>query len=186
MKLFNTIFLLLALFQISIPQSKNQDDENILTSFPKNFLEGTLSTGVDCENIKFLKNGEFIYKFTGDCKGWGRKLKGKWKKKNDHLELSAIMNENYEEAEIGCAGSYYHTNTKAEKDECIKKYKNNIKDKFGIFPVKLKLSGKVWVTNSLDVGVSIETYLISTKKEKVKGLMFFSDEKFGTFTNDEF
>ncbi len=119
MKYINILFLILG-FAYSIVAQSNDDID--LSSFPKNFHSGELSAPVDCENMKFLKNGTFIYKFTGDCKGWGRKLKGIWKKREDHLELSGIMYENYQEGKIGCAGSYYHTNTRDEREECIKEY----------------------------------------------------------------
>ncbi|HMV80323.1 MAG TPA: hypothetical protein PL163_16710 [Leptospiraceae bacterium] len=161
----------------------NADDEFIFdrSSFPAKFISGVLSAGIDCEHIKLMRNGNFEYKFTGDCKGWGRKLKGKWVKKEDHISLSGFLKENQEEGETGCAGSYYHTNTPEEKKECFQRYKNKILERFGKFPAIFEMKGKIWITEESTVGVSIETYMLKSDKKNTKGLMFFSDEKFGAF-----
>ncbi|TGK87181.1 hypothetical protein EHQ19_00105 [Leptospira montravelensis] len=163
---------------------KTISEEATENSFPQNFTSGVLETGVDCENIEFFPDGKFVYKFTGDCKGWGRTVKGNWKKDKEKILLTATFFENKIEGEIGCAGSYYHENTLSEKKECFKKYKNGIKEKFDIFPAIFDLTGYVWVTEKDNIGVSIQTYLSNNpKKGKIKGIMFFEDLNFGKFSN---
>jgi len=150
--------------------------------FLKDFKYGILGVGVDCEQIKFLSDGTFAYKFTGDCKGWGRVLKGTWKKKENRLILSAVLIESKEEGDIGCAGSYYHKNTPKEKADCFSAYKKDILKNFGVFPAKFDLQGEIWITTKLAVAVKLESYLTNNpKKGRIKGLMHFSDEEFGKF-----
>lgn len=175
--------LILAIFTLSLAADETSTEMSVNTvDFLKDFKAGILGTGVDCENIKFLPNGKFVYKFTGDCKGWGRTLNGTWTKEGNRLKLAAILREDKAEGETDCAGSYYHENTRKEKRACFSKYKKDILEKFGVFPAVFRVTGTVSISPKLTVSVKIESYLINGKeKGEIKGLMNFEDEKFGVF-----
>ena len=178
-----SVHLILAIFTLSLAADETIAEMSVNSvDFLKDFKAGILGTGVDCENIKFLPNGKFVYKFTGDCKGWGRILNGSWKKEGNQLKLAANLREDKAEGETGCAGSYYHENTPKEKHVCYSKYKKDILQKFGVFPALFRVTGTVSITPKLTVSVKIESYLTNNKKKgKIKGLMHFEDEKFGVF-----
>jgi hypothetical protein len=149
-------------------------------TFPADFKSGLLGAGVDCEHIRFEANGQFAYKFTGDCKGWGRILKGKWSKQDDKLVLVATLREDASEGKKGCAGSYYHVNTAAESKACFDKFRKKILAEFGIFPAIFEISGEVRLTEKLTVSVSLKSVLTNNaKKGRIKGLMNFEDNDFG-------
>ncbi len=179
--LFYLIFFLFLNFSLTSEDAKIIDE-----NFAKNFESGIISTGVDCENLTLNKNKTFIYKFTGDCKGWGRTISGKWFIKNNFIFIKGTLNENEAEGKKGCAGSYYKANSKKEIEVCFKNYKSGILAEFKKFPASFDFEGKIWkTTNSTIIAVSIETYLLNgNKKTTTKGLMFFNDETFGVLTQN--
>jgi hypothetical protein len=183
-KIFNFFYVLAILLSIGSLLAYDTNYEMPIENrdFLTDFDSGILGAGVDCEHIKFLPEGKFEYKFTGDCKGWGRTLKGTWRKAGNQLRLSGNLIESKDEGKIGCAGSYYQENTAKEKSTCLAKYRQKIMQKFGVFPAKFQISGTVWITEKLTAAVKIESYLMNNpKKGKIKGLMHFNDEKFGLF-----
>ncbi|MDF3821167.1 hypothetical protein P3G55_14765 [Leptospira sp. 96542] len=185
MRTIRTIFLFLfVLWNMGtiLSESTLPDDENPSVNFPKNFSGGVLNWGVDCEHFIFHENGTFSYKFTGDCKGWGRTIKGQWKKENDRLLLSAKMIEGPKEENDQCGGSYYHTNTAKEKKECIKKYKSRILKNFQVYPAIFELSGHVVLGKDDNAIVTIKTLLKNNPKLKDKpGFLQIEGDSFGQF-----
>jgi len=184
MRHISIAYLVLALLGLSFLHSYDVSEALPIeqSTFPDDFESGILGAGVDCEHIDFLPNGQFAYKFTGDCKGWGRVLKGQWRKEGKYIVFAATLRENASEGKTGCAGSYYHKNTPSEVTACFEKYKQGILESFGVFPAVFDLSGKLWVGLKGKIAVSIESYLTNNpKKGKIKGLMHFTDEEFGTF-----
>ncbi|MEI1280628.1 hypothetical protein V6Z05_20020 [Leptospira venezuelensis] len=150
--------------------------------FPNNFVSGVLNWGVDCENIKFNKDFTFEYKFSGDCKGWGRVLKGEWKKGDGKLLLSAKMSEGPSEENGECSGSYYETYSKAKKKTCINKYKKRIVNAFGVYPAHFKISGFVVLNEKSEAIVTLQSELINNEKSKSKtGFLNIEGDSFGIF-----
>ncbi|MBM9592037.1 hypothetical protein JWG41_16430 [Leptospira sp. 201903075] len=177
-----TIICLLLINLSLNAQSSDSPTKYPLDEFPKYFKQGTLNWGVDCEHFKFNENGTFTYKFTGDCKGWGRSIKGKWTKGNDRIILSAKMTEGPSEEKNHCGGSYYHTNTKKEKNECIKKYKTGILKSFKVYPAIFDLNGFITLDENQKTTVTIKTKLINNEKLKNKeGFLNIDADKFGSF-----
>ncbi|TGN18730.1 hypothetical protein [Leptospira idonii] len=176
-----TFFLLI--LNISLyAQSSDLTSHSPLNEFPKHFKKGILNWGVDCEHFEFKENGSFIYKFTGDCKGWGRKIEGKWSKNKDRMILSAKMMEGPSEENGQCAGSYYHTNTKKEKNECIKKYKAGILKNFQVYPAIFEFTGFIHLDENKKAIVTIKTNLKNNKNLKDKpGFLNIDADSFGEF-----
>ena len=152
--------------------------------FPKSFISGRLNWNVDCLNFQFKKNKTFVYKFTGDCKGWGRRLHGTWSKGKDRILLKAVMREGPSQEHDHCAGSYYHANTPKQKATCIKKYKKWIRSKYGVYPAILEVRGSVRLNKKSEGMFSLETFLINNpKKPRLPGLLRIKNDSFGKFVD---
>ena len=159
---------------------------NPLLEFPKNFVQGKLDLGIDCLNIHFKKDGTFVYKFTGDCKGWGRKLHGTWKKEGDRIIFQATMHEGPSEEHDQCAGSYYQKNTPREKDACIRKYRSMIRKELGTYPAILSVQGHVRLDEKKHGIVFLRSMLLNhPQKKTVRGLLQIENDSFGEFTDLE-
>ena len=177
---FLMIWLILA--NIIYSQSKLDQEIDPIEEFPKHFKKGLLRWGVDCEHFEFKSNGTFSYKFTGDCKGWGRTIKGTWKKGKDRLIFQANMHEGPSEEEKHCGGSYYHTNTKTEKKNCIKKYKKMILDNYHVYPALLDVKGFIILDDKNKAFVTLKSTVLNSPSLKDKaGMLQIEGDSFGEF-----
>ncbi|MCW7460405.1 hypothetical protein ND856_19205 [Leptospira bandrabouensis] len=158
--------------------------QNCKLDFPNNFKSGILNLGSNCESIYLDKNGNFNYHFTGDCKGWGRILKGKWIKENNYIRLSAILTEGNKKDEIElCSGSHYSEYTNSEKNECIAKYRQSILSNFGKYPTEFYVDGYLKIDETIMIEVDLKSKLANDKN--TKGLLNISKEKFTAFLECE-
>lgn len=163
-----------------------EEAKTVEKKFPENFDEGMVSFGIDCIRIELYKNHTFMYKFTGDCKGWGREIRGTWRKTKDAtIELSATLHENKAEGMKGCAGSYYAAYSKKEQLKCYKKYRNHVKSELGVFPATCKIEGVIELPEPNSGTVNLSSTLVTKTKnpdaEPVPCLLKIDGDQFAGF-----